>query len=146
AGSDPTEETVVMRNHEKVLWGALAGAGVVWGTRAWLRSRRRIGLRDRVVIITGASSGHGYVVARQAAQQGAHLVLAARDLDALAAAEAELLPQGAASVTIVATDVREPAQVQALVDRTIARHGRIDVLVNNAGIISVGPLEAMTPE
>jgi NAD(P)-dependent dehydrogenase (short-subunit alcohol dehydrogenase family) len=139
-------DTILMRNREKLLLGALGGAGILWGTRAWLRSRRRIDLADRVVIITGASSGHGYIVARQAAEHGAHLVLAARDLEALKAAEAELPRHGAPSVMAVATDVREPAQVEALVAQAVARHGRIDVLVNNAGIISVGPVEAMTPE
>jgi NAD(P)-dependent dehydrogenase (short-subunit alcohol dehydrogenase family) len=135
-----------MRNRDKILVGALAGAGAVIGTRAWLRARRRIDLADRVVIITGASSGHGFVVAQQAAERGAHLVLAARDLDQLEAAGVELIRKGAPSVTIVATDVRDPAQVRAMVDRAIDRYGRIDILVNNAGIISVGPIEAMTVE
>jgi NAD(P)-dependent dehydrogenase (short-subunit alcohol dehydrogenase family) len=133
-----------MRNRDKILLGALAGAGVLWGARAWRRSRRRIDLADRVVIITGASSGHGFLVARQAAERGAHLVLAARNLDALKSAEAELLRIGAASVTAVATDVTDPGQVQVLVGRAIERHGRIDILINNAGIISVGPVETMT--
>jgi NAD(P)-dependent dehydrogenase (short-subunit alcohol dehydrogenase family) len=136
----------MMRHREKMLLGALAGVGAVWGARAWRRSRRRIDLGGRVVIVTGASSGHGFVVAQQAAERGAHLVLAARDLDQLRAAEAELIGSGAASVSVVATDVRDPAQVEAMVRRTIERHGRIDVLVNNAGIIGVGPVEAMTVE
>jgi NAD(P)-dependent dehydrogenase (short-subunit alcohol dehydrogenase family) len=135
-----------MKNREKLLLAALAGAGIVLGARAYLRSRRRIRLADRVVLITGASSGHGYVAARQAAEQGAHLVLAARDVQPLEEAQAELIRLGAPSVMAIATDVREPAQVQTLVDRTIERHGRIDVLVNNAGIITVGPFEAMTPD
>jgi len=67
------------------------------------------------VIITGASSGHGFIVAQQAAEQGAHLVLAARDRDQLKAAEAELIGRGAASVSVAATDVRDPAQAEALV-------------------------------
>ena len=133
-----------MRNRDKILVGALAGAGAVLGARAWLRSRRRIDLAGRVVIITGASSGHGLILARQAAGRGAHLVLAARDLDRLEAAEPELLAAGASSVLSVATDVRDPAQVGALVRRAIERHGRIDILVNNAGIIGVGPIDAMT--
>lgn len=135
-----------MRNRDKILLGTLAGAGLIWGTRTWLRQRRRIALADRVVIVTGASSGHGYLVAQQAAEQGAHLVLAARDLDALRAAEAELNRNGAASVLAVATDVTDPARVRELVERTIERHGRVDILINNAGIMTVGPVEAMKPE
>ena len=133
-----------MRDRDKVLVGALAGAGLIWGTRAWLRYRRRIDLADRVVIVTGASSGHGFLVAQHAAGRGAHLVLAARHVDQLEAAEADLRRLGAPSVLIVATDVTDPEQVRRLVDRAIGRHGRVDVLINNAGIISVGPLETMT--
>lgn len=135
-----------MSGRDKVLLGALAGAGVIWGARAWRRSKRRIELAGRVVIVTGASSGHGLLVAKHAAERGAHLVLAARRGDELRAAEPELLRLGAASVLSVPTDVTEPAQVQNLVDRAIATYGGIDVLINNAGIISVGPVEAMTLE
>jgi NAD(P)-dependent dehydrogenase (short-subunit alcohol dehydrogenase family) len=135
-----------MGNREKILVGALAGAGAIWGARAWRRSRRRIDLAGRVVIVTGASSGHGFVVATQAAERGAHLVLAARDPDQLDAARAALIGKGAASVSALPTDVRDPAQVGAMVNQAIERHGRIDVLVNNAGIISVGPIDAMRPE
>ncbi len=135
---------VTMRARDKLLLGSLVGAGAIWGTRALLRNRRRITLTDRVVIVTGASSGHGLLVARHAAQQRAHLVLAARNSESLQAVEAELLRQGAGSVLAVPTDVTDPQQVATLVDRAMERHGRIDVLINNAGIISVGPVEAMT--
>ncbi|WP_422924405.1 SDR family NAD(P)-dependent oxidoreductase [Singulisphaera sp. PoT] len=133
-----------MRGRDKVLLGALAGAGAIWGTRAYLRYRRRIGLADRVVIITGASSGHGLLVAREAAEKGAHLVLAARKAEDLKQAEAELLRLGARSVLSVPTDVTKPDEAKNLIDRAIERHGRIDILINNAGIITVGPVESMT--
>jgi NAD(P)-dependent dehydrogenase (short-subunit alcohol dehydrogenase family) len=133
-----------MRDRDKVMLGALAGAGLVWGTRAWLRSQRRIDLADRVAIITGASSGHGFLVARHAARRGAHLVLAARDGERLHDAEVELLRLGAASVLAVPTDITDPAQVDRLVQRAIGEYRRIDILINNAGVISVGPVEAMT--
>jgi NAD(P)-dependent dehydrogenase (short-subunit alcohol dehydrogenase family) len=133
-----------MRNREKVLLGALAGAGVYWGAKAWLRSRRRIDLADRVVIVTGASSGHGLVVARHAAEWGARLVLAARHFEALQHAEADLRRLGAPDVLAVSTDVSDRRQVQAMVDQAVDRFGRIDILINNAGIISVGPFENMT--
>ncbi|MBV8233334.1 MAG: SDR family NAD(P)-dependent oxidoreductase [Planctomycetaceae bacterium] len=133
-----------MENREKMLLGALVGAGVFWGIRAWLRSRRRIELAGRVVIVTGASSGHGFMVAQEAAVRGAHLVLVARDLEQLRGAEQELRRLGAASVMAVPADVADQAQVAAMVERVIAAHGRVDVLINNAGTIRVGPVEAMT--
>jgi NAD(P)-dependent dehydrogenase (short-subunit alcohol dehydrogenase family) len=99
-----------------------------------------------VVVVTGSSSGHGYLVAQHAARRGAHLVLAARSLDKLEAADTELRAMGAASVMVVRTDVTDEAQVNALVDRTVRRYGRVDVLINNAGMIGVGPVETMTLE
>jgi NAD(P)-dependent dehydrogenase (short-subunit alcohol dehydrogenase family) len=135
-----------MRNRDIILLGAVAGAGALWGARAWRRHRRRIDLEGRVVIVTGASSGHGYLVSQHAARRGAHLVLAARSLDRLEAADAELRKSGAASVMVVRTDVTDEAQVRALVDRAVGGYGRVDVLINNAGIIGVGPVEAMTLE
>ncbi len=133
-----------MTIREKVVIGVMAGAGMAWGARRLLRLSRRITLRDRVVIITGASSGHGLMAARYAAGRGAHLVLAARDLENLGAAEIEMTHAGARSVLAVPSDVTVPEQCQYLVDLTIERHGRVDILVNNAGIMLVGPLENMT--
>lgn len=133
-----------MRQRDKLLMGALAGGGVLLGARAWLRSRRRIELDDRVVVITGGSTGLGLIAARQAARQGARLVLAARGVEELRAAEEELRQDGARDVIGLPTDVTDPEQVDALIDETIDRHGRVDILINNAGTILVGPLETMT--
>ena len=133
-----------MRVRNKIALGLLAGAGATWGWRAWLRNQRRIDLRDRVAIITGGATGHGLVLARLAARRGARLVLAGRDPESLRQAEADLLADGARDVLGVPTDVTKPEEADRLVARTFERHGRIDVLVNNAGIIGVGPLEEMT--
>jgi short-subunit dehydrogenase len=81
-----------------------------------------------VVIVTGASSGIGAATARLAAGRGAKVVLAARRSDRISALAAEL-PNAFA----VTTDVRDPAQIVALVAATLDRYGRVDVLVNNAG-------------
>ncbi len=59
-----------MQNRERIIWGTLAGAGLVWGVRAWRKAQRRIDLKGRVVMVTGASSGHGFVVAQEAAVRG----------------------------------------------------------------------------
>jgi NAD(P)-dependent dehydrogenase (short-subunit alcohol dehydrogenase family) len=133
-----------MRNRDKLLLGTIAGAGLAWGAREILRARRRIDLDDRVVIITGASTGHGLVAARYAARRGARLVIAARDPEELRAAGVDLEQGGARDVLAVPTDVTDRDDCRRLVDRAIERHGRVDVLVNNAGIIQVGPAETMT--
>jgi NAD(P)-dependent dehydrogenase (short-subunit alcohol dehydrogenase family) len=133
-----------MQKRDRLLLGAAVGAGALWGARALRRWQRRIDLDGRVVLITGASSGHGLLLARHAAERGARLVLAARGANELQAAAAELDGRGAPGVLTVPTDVTDAGQVQTLVDRAIDRFGQVDVLVNNAGIISVGPLHTMT--
>ncbi len=110
-----------MKTRDQVLIGALAGVGVAWGARQVLRLSRRIALDDRVVIVTGASSGHGLMVARYAAQHGARLVLAARDTENLYAAEIEMTHAGARDVLAVPTDVTDREQCQYLVDLAVER-------------------------
>src|SRR4051794_13811421 len=140
----PPSRTHPMKNRDKLALGLLAGVGLAWGARAWLRSRRRIELEGRVVLITGGTTGHGLLVAKLAADQGALVVVAARDPPEIRAAEDELRRPGARDVLAIPTDVTDEAQVRALAGRTLDRFGRIDVLVNNAGTIGVGPLETMT--
>ncbi|MBX6314094.1 MAG: SDR family NAD(P)-dependent oxidoreductase, partial [Isosphaeraceae bacterium] len=114
--------------------------------RAWLRHQRRIELADRVVVITGASSGFGLLMARHAAEQGARLVLAARDADALRQAAEELRAGGAPEVLVIPTDVADEQEARRLIGHAIERFGQVDVLINNAGTILVGPLPAMSIE
>jgi len=133
-----------MKTTDKLLIGLLAGAGVSYGLKSWLRSKRRIDLAGRVVVITGGTTGLGLLLAKQAAERGAVLVLAARDTRDLEAAEAEVRSHGARDVLTVPTDVADADQAQALIARTVERFGRIDVLLNNAGIMIVGPVAAMT--
>jgi NADP-dependent 3-hydroxy acid dehydrogenase YdfG len=95
-------------------------------------------IAGKVIVITGASSGLGEAAARRLAADGAKLVLGARRVDRLRALAAELkLPDDAA----VETDVTDAAQVKALVDGAVAKHGRIDVMLNNAGLMPHSPLE-----
>ncbi|MBB4979899.1 SDR family NAD(P)-dependent oxidoreductase [Streptomyces nymphaeiformis] len=93
--------------------------------------------RGRTAVITGASSGIGAGLARHAAGLGMKLVLADIAADRLAEFAGELSATGA-EVTAVVTDVADPASVEALADTAYTRHGAVDLLVNNAGIMAMG--------
>lgn len=96
-------------------------------------------------MITGGSRGLGLVLARELASQGAKLAICARDADALERARAELAERGA-DVIAVQCDVTDQEQVETAVRTILEVHGQIDVLINNAGVIQVGPFENMTIE
>ena len=116
---------------------------------AWITVRAirtsRYTLRDKVVVITGGSRGLGLVLARHICGQGGNVALIARDPDELARAKADLAPRGGAVLTIQC-DLLDAAQIEAAIRQIIDRLGRIDILINSAGIIDVGPLEHMTRE
>ena len=95
-------------------------------------------IHGKVVVITGASSGLGEATARHLAGLGGRLVLGARRLDRLESLKAEL---GSRSVTVQKTDVSDRDQVKALIDHAVETYGRIDVLLNNAGLMPQSPLE-----
>jgi NAD(P)-dependent dehydrogenase (short-subunit alcohol dehydrogenase family) len=102
-------------------------------------------LDDKVVVVTGASSGLGVSFAQAFAQAGADLVLGARRLEQLAATAA--LVEGAGRrVYTRKTDVADPEQCQQLVDSAVEQFGRVDVLINNAGIGAAVPATREAPE
>jgi ribitol 2-dehydrogenase len=98
-------------------------------------------LRDQVAVVTGASSGIGLAIARALAAEGARLVLGARSQPKLDAAAAAL---GEAAIA-VRTDVTSTADVDALIGTAIGRHGRIDILIANAGVYTGGDFAAADP-
>jgi NAD(P)-dependent dehydrogenase (short-subunit alcohol dehydrogenase family) len=100
-------------------------------------------LTDRVAVVTGASSGLGARFAHVLAGSGARVVVAARRADRLERLAAELGPERALAVP---TDVTVPTQIEQLVDRALERFGRLDVMVNNAGVARVLPALEETNE
>ena len=130
----------VLAKTAKIVLGAGA-VGAALAGRSRLRERQEIDLYDKVVLITGGSRGLGLVMAREFASEGAKLVLCARTEGDLDRAREELESSGAEVLT-VRCDVADRAQVRNLIRQATDHFGRIDVLVNNAGIISAGPLES----
>ena len=124
---------------------AAAGVGALLGVRAAVRWWREYDFRGKTVLITGGSRGLGLVLARELVQEGARLAICARDAAELERARADLEKRGA-QVIAVPCDITERAQVQEMVRVVQGRFGRIDVLINNAGVIQVGPMEVMTLE
>jgi len=99
-------------------------------------------IAEKVIVITGASSGIGEATARLLASQGARVVLGARRSERLEALAADIRNQGG-TAEYRATDVVREEDVQALVDLALERFGRVDVLVNNAGVMPLSPLAAL---
>ena len=102
-------------------------------------------LDGKVAIVTGASSGLGVAFAQALAEAGADVALGARRVEKLEQTKALVEAAGRRAIT-VQTDVAEPADCQRLVDETVAQLGRVDLLVNNAGIGTAGPATRETVE
>lgn len=102
-------------------------------------------LTGTAALVTGASSGIGAATARQLAALGASVALVARRRNRLAALAAEIEEAGGTALVIEA-DITERAQAQAAVDRAVDRFGHLDVLVNNAGLMLLGPVVGADPE
>ena len=102
-------------------------------------------IQGKVVVITGASSGIGEAAARLLASQGAHVVLGARRVDRLETLVVELNAAGQ-SAAFRAVDVTRRDDVQAFIGFAVERFGRVDVIVNNAGVMPLSKLEALKVE
>ena len=104
--------------------------------------------KGRSIVITGGSRGLGLVMARQLASEGARLTIAARDQGELERAEEDLAGYAASpgDVQIVRCDIGIRQEAERLITAAADRYGTVDVLINNAGIIQVGPVEHMTHE
>jgi NADP-dependent 3-hydroxy acid dehydrogenase YdfG len=103
-------------------------------------------LADGTAIVTGASSGIGAATARELARDGASVALAARSEDRLAALAEGIEADHGVGTLVVPTDVREETEVEALIERVVGEWGRLDVLVNNAGLARGTDVEELTTE
>src|SRR6266404_5932918 len=100
-----------------------------------------LGLTGKVAIVTGGSEGLGRATAMRFAQEGCHVVICARRKDVLERAAEAIRKQTGVQVLAQTADVTRPADVEAVVNATLAAHGGVDILVNNAGTSSAGPFE-----
>jgi len=131
----------------KVTPATLILGGMAIGAAFLLRSKRRprYSFREKSVFITGGSRGLGLEIARVLACEGALLTIIGRNEAKLEMARIELEAYGN-KVLAIACDVRDADSVQAAVNLVIDQRGRIDILINNAGVIQVGPFEQMTTD
>lgn len=102
-------------------------------------------IQNKVVIITGASSGLGEATAKRLAASGAKLMLAARREDRLKEL-VDAIARSGGTATYLVTDVTDRAQVESLAQKTLSTYGRIDVLINNAGLMPLSPLDQIKVE
>lgn len=102
-------------------------------------------LKDKVAIITGASRGIGKGIAVRYSEEGSTVVLASRSMELLSTIADEIRSKRGKALALT-VDVRRPDSLQEVVDRTVAEYGRLDIMVNNAGISMAHPSEDLSPE
>ena len=133
-----SQKTPLVRS---ILWSSLVVGCVAIARRALSSKQRARALLHRNVIVTGGSRGLGLLIAEELLRHGAHVVIAARDGAELERAAMRLRAIG--QVTVVCCDLTLPEDVERLVAEARSSMGRIDALVHDAGIITVGPMEDM---
>jgi short-subunit dehydrogenase len=105
----------------------------------------KFSFRDKAALITGGSRGLGFLIAKELCRSGANVAVLARSVEELTRAKTELEKLGG-KVLAIQCDLLLPAHIEFAVQQTLDRFGKIDILINNAGIIEVGPLHHMKRE
>jgi short-subunit dehydrogenase len=129
----------------KALLWSLVGVGAWTAIKAVLAQRRKLDFQNKTVIITGGSRGLGLELARLLAQEGANIAICARDQDELDRAQSELEQYGT-SIYSQVCDITNKAHIEHFVENIRQEIGPVDVLVNNAGVITVTPYEHATED
>ena len=140
------EKIESLKKSDSLTWLAVAGIGAFSAYKLLKgETLAKYDFNGKTVVITGGSRGLGLVLARQFAAEGARVAICARDGVELERARKDLTERGA-EVLAAVCDVREKDQVESFIENVRNKFGQIDVLVNNAGVIQVGPLEVQTQE
>lgn len=134
-----------MRHSRLLKWGLLA-AGAAVGLAAVRRSRQtRVDFSGKVVLITGGSRGLGLVLARKLGRLGARIVICSRHAEQLQRAESELRDARIPVLAFVC-DVTDVAAVKSMVRNVKTQWTQVDILINNAGMIQMGPIDSLTQQ
>lgn len=138
------EKLQTNNNNTNITWLASVGIGMLAAYIAMRHNNRsRYSFSGKTILITGGSRGLGLVLAREFAKENAKIAICARNFEELERARIDLESRGAEVFPIVC-DVRIESEVNKLIEAVTEHFGKIDVLVNNAGVIQVGPLEVQT--
>lgn len=129
--------------NRNLLVAGVLGIGAYWAFRTL--SKEAYNLKNKVVLITGGSRGLGLVLARQLAKEGARVAICARDEEALSRAAIQIQDLGG-EVFVAPCDLMEPTQIETMIASVTKQFAPIDVLINNAGVIELGPIEVITKE
>src|SRR5262245_12318314 len=131
------------RDKSSLLGLTLTGAGLYLATRAIRQYARWYDLRGKTALITGGSRGLGLALGRELVARGANVAICARDVDELERASSDLVRPGR-PVLALPCNVADIEEVGRMAQAVREHFGSIDVLINNAGVIEVGPIETMT--